>query len=1172
MTDITTCADYPALQQLARALWHAGGGRGAAVLVGAGLSRTARVAGGDLALPPLWTDLAKVMAERLYPGEIRRAPTDSLRLAEEFRTYFGQAALDELLRSMINDGAWSPSQIHRMLLSLPWSDVLTTNYDTLLERAARLVDREYQPVISEADLAHAKAPRIVKLHGSMGASEHLVIAEEDYRNYPVRHAAFVNLARQVFVENELVLIGFSGDDPNFTAWAGWVRDHLGSSARRIYLGGALNLGPAKRKFLEARNIAPIDLHELVRDLDASVRHEAAVEMLLAHLSAAAPVPPHKWTPALTSRVEPSLDRDAGREADRLQRVAESWRADRSSYPGWLICPSELRQTFRHSVEEAPFRESVLIGMEPRDAALATVELCWRHRVALWPLHPAMVPLVERFGMVEDDNLPVDDRLIVACTLARQFRFEGDRELFERIAESVLRISPAPSDAAAEMAYMRAQRACLEMSFDKAIQFASGIVGDDPFWGVRRAAILSEAGLQAEAEAMVRDAVAELRDRQRTDRDSIWIGSRLAWAEMMGRAFAQSRLEFPPWTDRFQANRSDPFVEVSHLRDRVAERQRSEPSSGRTPAFSPGSYTDHSRTIHFKSWSNLEPAVELDLMLSDGGVPPRLEHVSLFTAERLDALRLVEDDTLDWHLHLIRLLDASDKSFGRYWSRLRVARLPADVLIDLVKSVEEAVTYWTSRVSERKEPFLLADNRMRLSLRALARLAIRLQPDKADDVYRQALELLGRFPGRFQSDALGELIRNAWSAIPPERRPQLVPDTLDLPLTAHYTGVEPMEWLFDTSVELACKDPRRATWVHRWTEAAKNEEELRPSAILRLLYLRGECSLEANEEVAFEEAVWVHRDKGEPSMPEGTSVRTAFWANVGRPDGLVPADAVRTRLFASAGELTDHDLTDIRGAIETGRVLPNREQAADLFDRLCAEDPPQIGDDALAGLRANFAGYDRRYRQRLVSVVLAVVGSILDTNDLSPVRREALQAFVSRSDAIAAISALTRWPVSPGALLEIASAVRRGLRSSDSDDVSDAIDVLLRWEDSLVGFQPPEEVLGLVEAVVSAIEYRRSHAVWHLLRAAGRLVGARLTSQEQNDRLATALGELFQEWDYENVKMDSEEAGVVSLVRVECARLADALKREGFTSAGSDLWTTEAAIDPLPEVRFAVEEP
>ena len=91
--DIAALPDYPALQQLARALWRNGSVRGAAVLVGAGLSKNAQRPADDTPEPPLWWELLAKMVERLYPHDTRAAPTNPLRIAEEYRTYFGQAGI-----------------------------------------------------------------------------------------------------------------------------------------------------------------------------------------------------------------------------------------------------------------------------------------------------------------------------------------------------------------------------------------------------------------------------------------------------------------------------------------------------------------------------------------------------------------------------------------------------------------------------------------------------------------------------------------------------------------------------------------------------------------------------------------------------------------------------------------------------------------------------------------------------------------------------------------------------------------------------------------------------------------------------------------------------------------------------------------------------------------------
>jgi hypothetical protein len=274
--NIRDLPDFIALEHLARALWRHGESRGAALLVGAGFSRFAKLAAADTPKPPLWGDLRKKMAAEIYAGvPDEKVPADPLRLAEEYQALLGRAALDDFIRSQVPDHAWRPGDLHGLLMHFPWSDVLTTNYDTLLERSAQTIaEIPYEVVAVTGDIARAKAPRVIKLHGTAPPGP-FIFTEEDYRTYAVRHAPFVNLARQIFLENELCLIGFSGTDPNFLLWSGWVRDNLGASTRRIYLVGVLGLHPSARRLLRARNVAPIDLAPLVEGLGGDEKYTAA---------------------------------------------------------------------------------------------------------------------------------------------------------------------------------------------------------------------------------------------------------------------------------------------------------------------------------------------------------------------------------------------------------------------------------------------------------------------------------------------------------------------------------------------------------------------------------------------------------------------------------------------------------------------------------------------------------------------------------------------------------------------------------------------------------------------------------------------------------------------------------------------------------------------------------
>ena len=102
--------------------------------------------------------------------------SDPLRLAEEYNAYFGKQALNDLIKKEINDSAWIPGELHKSLLELPWSEVLTTNWDTLLERASEEIHQPVYSIVSkQEDLSSARSPRIVKLHGTIDVTKDLIL-------------------------------------------------------------------------------------------------------------------------------------------------------------------------------------------------------------------------------------------------------------------------------------------------------------------------------------------------------------------------------------------------------------------------------------------------------------------------------------------------------------------------------------------------------------------------------------------------------------------------------------------------------------------------------------------------------------------------------------------------------------------------------------------------------------------------------------------------------------------------------------------------------------------------------------------------------------------------------------------------------------------------------------
>jgi hypothetical protein len=363
------------------------------------------------------------MFQELHPAEPGETPdqvrardekfksANALRIASEYEAAFGRRKLDLLIQCQNPDADHQPSSLHRMLMELPWSDVFTTNYDTLLERA-EVPGRSYQPVTKASELTTAFAPRIVKLHGSFPSQTPFIITEDDYRTFPAKFAPFVNSVQQSLIENAFVLIGFSGDDPNFLAWTGWIRDHLGENHAPIYLVGPLGIGNAERALLVRRGVTPIDLSPLFSGIHLTEGiHAASLRWFLQCLSVAKPSRPEKWPeskkvviqnaagiPAIVGtsvtipeEAEAFPEPQKPLTVDVVGNLLRRWQYERKNYPLWVVATDGKRSALW---EKSKFWIQPLAEMAKdwsvADRLILFREINWRVETAMVPLFPESI--------------------------------------------------------------------------------------------------------------------------------------------------------------------------------------------------------------------------------------------------------------------------------------------------------------------------------------------------------------------------------------------------------------------------------------------------------------------------------------------------------------------------------------------------------------------------------------------------------------------------------------------------------------------------------------------------------------------------------------------------------------------------------------------------------------
>ncbi len=679
----------PYLDEIADRLWS----NNAAVMVGAGFSRNAKPVDATSPFLPSWQQLGNIFFGKLYgrtPGEEARY-LSLLKLAEQVQAAFGRPALDDLLRRAIPDLGYEPSPLHGQLLNLPWKDVFTTNYDTLLERArASVTLKHYDVVTTKEDLLYANQPRIVKLHGSF-PSPPFVITEEDYRRYTSDHAPFVNTVRQSLLENTLCLIGFSGDDPNFLQWIGWIRDHLGEgTAPKIYLVGVFDvLTEADRKLLDRRGIVVIDLSAF--SLDHSRALGAFLDYLKRRKTRAADWPivstdVQSWATEANPRNYPEM--------------AAEWRRQRGEYPGWVVMPEDRRRFLWLCTEPwltllSQISQTDRAGLEtPLDLDLA-FELAWRLDRCLFPLIGELPVLFEEVAVkYSDATLPLPERAgwtrtsvfeavaNVRLWLLRHYREEGLVEKWQEVRRAIEadfgRLLP---EHRARFRLEEALHALFRFDPAEAKRLLVNWQSNDnlPFWEAKRAALMAELGEVGVAHSILESSLSAIRqqlglnpiieDYTLVSQESVVM--LLLWAVERGKSFRELDTDDSNLLDELSERwneltryRCDPRREIASLSAGLRHRSEGRKQESTTHSFDLGMV---SRTIHFGFDEEAVAAYGLLRMYEDIGIPYRVEHTTFVKASVESTLLRVRSYSPHWALaNIMRLGDAkaADGLFDR----------------------------------------------------------------------------------------------------------------------------------------------------------------------------------------------------------------------------------------------------------------------------------------------------------------------------------------------------------------------------------------------------------------------------------------------------------------------------------------------------------------------------
>ena len=1247
--------DQPFLNRVRDALWRRPGQ--ASVMIGSGFSRNARKSRPDVGDMPLWSDLAEALSKSLSTsGDKPACEVDALELAQEYEQAFGRARLHQFLNESVRDEDFSPGEPHRRLLKLPWRDVFTTNWDTLLERCLPMPERAYSLVTSADHLPLRAPPRIVKLHGSFPGTFPLIVTKDDYRKYPRVFAPFVNTVQQAMMETVFLLLGFSGEDPNFRQWLGWVRKNLGGSAPRIYLAHWPDLSGPRREELREKNVVLIDLarHPQAENWPEPLRHAKAVEWVLLSLEHGRPYAPEDWPshvapsrPCVPADLEPvqrvlvrhpkeePSERPPGEPhepayLEKIRNLLRVWCHNRKCYPSWLLMPSNAAHEMREKTNY--WQESILAALpnltNGAERLGALSELVWRREAALDPLFKDLQKAVG--GVLEE--IDCERRLVggkvpgdldwgrvrrqwrtLAAALVTEARFAYDRERFEHWIEQLAPFMEEDEDLAERVQHEKCLWALNHQDFAQ----LNDLVGKwnprvaDPAWILRKAALLAELGRNEEARELALGVLETVR-RWSDGPTSLAGVSREAWALRLSHVTEDDRensfsrvRELESRYRELAQYRCDPTAELrAHERAVVG----SPPVEKQKPfdlGITTGEGLNFSNVANHRALAALRAIRFVEVVGSPSSVSGGL------LSRAAEALRPY---SAEWTARLTLRCAMGDptREFSKTLSRWRIAFMAPDLASSLAQSQRRTIELALEQVERSTgavQTWWPWSQRLEAAMEALSRFVLRLKPEEVESVLQLAQSLYRnpRIHSRIQySEPLGNLLRRSWEALPGSLQAQHALDLLRLPIVGVDGFTVDMEnhfrdpgYILDAANSVRdCPAPDRSEANESaWVEVVRlldkglgTEGTARKRAAVRLAVLSRWQWLTSDERQRLAGALW---DFGLDcdGLPRDADLHPWVFLKLPEPEPGLAESRLRAAWVKSANwedesrESLEKVLADAGTALSN---LPARGHEITLtnaevdsllaaVDRWAAMGPPVI----LPREREKVHPWRRTLRN---------ISTLLLELEVSPETAQTLLNHVRKlgTGRTPAYELLPGIVKSDQGLADAATTLLRvglgGSTPEQREQAGSAWGGLYRWlrasalEDSGIP-HPPDHLVLEIGLIIAAhrwfvLSQALEIAAWLFEEGTAEhreLLQSPVLSGLDFLRRALVFREISPHPFVEQPQVNEDDVDVPWL-RWLCVRLAKAMDSAGSGDEGAVIgWLKNPEMDPLPEVRFTVED-
>ena len=217
------------------------------LFVGAGVSANSNL--------PNWGELINSFSVELKTAGNDIEQEDYLKVAQYYYNIFGKnrylAKIDEIFS---NESKAMPNELHEYIAKINPSHIITTNFDTLLEKQFSKSISKYNVISKDIDIPYAQSEKyLIKMHGDL-KTKNIVLKEDDYLDYQMNFPMISTLIQSLMLNHTVLFIGYSLKDSTFNSIFRLVQKNLSGDAKKAYFYTPMEYSQIEKDYYKKRGI------------------------------------------------------------------------------------------------------------------------------------------------------------------------------------------------------------------------------------------------------------------------------------------------------------------------------------------------------------------------------------------------------------------------------------------------------------------------------------------------------------------------------------------------------------------------------------------------------------------------------------------------------------------------------------------------------------------------------------------------------------------------------------------------------------------------------------------------------------------------------------------------------------------------------------------------------